>query len=189
VVDVVAAVISLSGADSSGDPHQPTLTGSTDLPVGTVITLTVDGRTFTTVVRPDGTFSVKVPFSLPDGSYSVVATGTDASGNLVSSALGLSVVSPAVTVTPTSAPASSPAPTSSPSASAPTTKAPPSPTVTRTSSPAPSPSATTPAPPPLGDTLPFTGAEIGAWSAAAALLIGLGVAVLLASRRRRGPQA
>jgi hypothetical protein len=183
-VQILAGTISLSGADSSADPHQPTLSGSTDLSVGTVITLTIDGRTFTTLVRSDGTFSVKVPFALPDGTYSVLATGTDASGNLVSSVLGLSVVSPAVTVSPTSVPASSATPTSTPTSAAQTTKATPSPTASRTSSPAPRPAATTPAPPPLADSLPFTGAEIGAWSGAAALLIGLGVAVLLASRRR-----
>jgi hypothetical protein len=84
-LDVTAPVITVD-APLLGNDTTPTITGTTDLPAGSTISLTVTDslgaeQTFTTTVQPDGTYSVDVPTPLAEGGYTVVATGTDAAGN------------------------------------------------------------------------------------------------------------
>ncbi len=64
----------------------PTITGATDLPAGSFVTLQVTDsaggqQTFTAIVQTDGTYQVDVPVALAEGNYSVVATATDMAGN------------------------------------------------------------------------------------------------------------
>ncbi|RSM21893.1 RTX toxin, partial [Aeromonas salmonicida] len=83
--DLVPPVISVSAPDNTNDTT-PTLTGTTDAPAGSTVTLLVtdangNQQTLTTTVNPDGTFSVDVVTPLADGSYTVTANVTDPAGN------------------------------------------------------------------------------------------------------------
>ncbi|MGK4474213.1 Ig-like domain-containing protein [Aeromonas molluscorum] len=83
--DVIAPQISVSAPDNTNDTT-PTLTGSTDAPVGSTVTLIVtdangNQQTLTATVNPDGTFSVDVTTPLADGPYTVAANVTDPAGN------------------------------------------------------------------------------------------------------------
>jgi len=65
----------------------PTITGETNAPDGTVVTLEItdangDKQTVTTTVS-GGSYSVEVPTALPEGDYSVSVTLTDPEGNTV----------------------------------------------------------------------------------------------------------
>ena len=66
-----------------------TLVGTTDLPAGSTVTLTVTDaagqqQTFSASVQAGGTYSVDVPSALAEGGYTVVAKAADAAGNPVS---------------------------------------------------------------------------------------------------------
>ncbi|HBL02603.1 MAG TPA: RTX toxin, partial [Aeromonas salmonicida] len=83
--DLVPPVITVSAPDNTNDTT-PTLTGTTDAPAGSTVTLLVtdangNQQTLTTTVNPDGTFSVDVVTPLADGSYTVTANVTDPAGN------------------------------------------------------------------------------------------------------------
>ncbi|WP_033132272.1 retention module-containing protein, partial [Aeromonas aquatica] len=85
LVDLTAPVITVSAPDNTND-KTPTLTGSTDAPVGSTVTLVVtdangNPQTLTTLVKPDGTFSVDATTPLADGPYKVTASVTDPAGN------------------------------------------------------------------------------------------------------------
>jgi ribosomal 50S subunit-recycling heat shock protein len=62
---------------------------------GRTVTLTLNGKTYTAVVQPDGTWSASLPAAdlqaLSDGSHNLVATLTDAAGNSTSVTHGISV--------------------------------------------------------------------------------------------------
>ncbi|WP_170826634.1 Ig-like domain-containing protein, partial [Alteromonas confluentis] len=84
-IDTAAPTITLD-AQTTGNDATPTVSGSTDLPVGETVSITVtdangDAQTFTATVQPDGTFSADVPADMADGAYTVEATATDAAGN------------------------------------------------------------------------------------------------------------
>ena len=104
VVDNVPPVITVDAPALTNDPTPP-LTGTTDLPVGATITLTVTGangavQTFTTMVQAGGVFSVSVPAALVEGGFSVTASGTDAAGNaaIASDSGVIDITPPTVTV-------------------------------------------------------------------------------------------
>ncbi|WP_042038592.1 retention module-containing protein, partial [Aeromonas popoffii] len=83
--DLVPPVITVFAPDNTNDTT-PTLTGTTDAPAGSTVTLLVtdangNQQTLTTTVNPDGTFSVDVTTPLADGSYTVTANVTDPAGN------------------------------------------------------------------------------------------------------------
>ena len=67
----------------------PTLTGTGE--PGADITVEVGGRTMTTTVAPDGTWSVTVPLALADGPYAVSVTATDALRNTAATTSTLTV--------------------------------------------------------------------------------------------------
>ncbi|EGQ9322655.1 adhesin, partial [Vibrio cholerae] len=84
-VDVTAPVITVDAPDSTNDTT-PTITGTTDAPAGSTVTLVVtdaDGneQTLTATVQPDGSYSVEVTTPLAEDSYTVTATVTDPAGN------------------------------------------------------------------------------------------------------------
>ncbi|WP_337910546.1 Ig-like domain-containing protein, partial [Vibrio cholerae] len=84
-VDVTAPVITVDAPDSTNDTT-PTITGTTDAPAGSTVTLVVtdangNQQTLTTTVQPDGSYSVNVTTPLAEGSYKVDASVTDPAGN------------------------------------------------------------------------------------------------------------
>jgi VCBS repeat-containing protein len=84
-IDTTAPTVTVD-APALGNDATPTITGTTDLPAGSIVSLTVTGanggvQSFTATVQAGGSFSADVPAALVDGGYSVVALGTDAAGN------------------------------------------------------------------------------------------------------------
>ncbi|HET9977618.1 MAG TPA: Ig-like domain-containing protein, partial [Burkholderiaceae bacterium] len=85
-IDTTAPTIAVD-APPLGNDATPTISGTTNLPPGSTITLTVTGadgavQTFTATVQPGGSYSADVPTALVQGPYTVVATGADAAGNI-----------------------------------------------------------------------------------------------------------
>ncbi len=85
VFDLTPPTISVVAPDNTNDTT-PTLTGTTDAPVGSIVTLLVtdangNQQTLTAIVTPSGTFTVDVVTPLAEGSYTVTATVTDPAGN------------------------------------------------------------------------------------------------------------
>ena len=105
-VDSTPPIITVDVPALTND-RTPTITGTTDLPVGSTISLTVTDsvgvqQTFTTTVQTGGAYSVDVPSELAEGNYSVTATATDVAGNSASAtdSGGLSINdAPTLTVT------------------------------------------------------------------------------------------
>ncbi|WP_347004298.1 Ig-like domain-containing protein [Enterobacter roggenkampii] len=82
-----------------------TLSGaSKNLAQGTALTVTLNGKTYTTEVRADGTWSVNVPAAdaqaLGDGTWTVNVSGKDAAGDTVSGSqtIGVDSVAPTLSV-------------------------------------------------------------------------------------------
>ncbi|WP_446905237.1 retention module-containing protein [Aeromonas veronii] len=85
VFDLTPPTISVVAPDNTNDTT-PTLTGTTDAPVGSTVTLLVtdangNQQTLTAIVKPTGTFTVDVVTPLAEGSYTVTASVTDPAGN------------------------------------------------------------------------------------------------------------
>ena len=59
---------------------KPILTGTTDAPNGSIVSVKVDGKSYEATVA-GGNWSIKVTDSLPNGTYTVYASITDSSGN------------------------------------------------------------------------------------------------------------
>ncbi|HGS5303297.1 TPA: Ig-like domain-containing protein [Vibrio cholerae] len=81
----VILVITVDAPDNTNDTT-PTITGTTDAPEGSTVTLVVtdangNQQTLTATVQPDGSYSVDVTIPLAEGSYTVTATVTDPAGN------------------------------------------------------------------------------------------------------------
>ncbi|WP_272819756.1 Ig-like domain-containing protein [Pseudoalteromonas mariniglutinosa] len=108
-IDTITPVVTVN-AIGTINLATPTITGSSDEPVGTVINVTVTDSSqvysYTTEVLADGSWVVDVPDSLADGVISVVASVTDLAGNIgVSlSATGvLNTSAPSIGITPLAA--------------------------------------------------------------------------------------
>ncbi|MCS4534644.1 Ig-like domain-containing protein, partial [Neisseria montereyensis] len=85
VVDTTGPSINVDAPDNTGD-NTPTITGKTDAPEGSEVTVVITDangatQTVTTTVNGDGSFSVDVPGELPDGDYTVDAKVKDPAGN------------------------------------------------------------------------------------------------------------
>ncbi|WP_342291469.1 retention module-containing protein [Aeromonas veronii] len=85
VFDLTPPTISVVAPDNTNDTT-PTLTGTTDAPAGSTVTLLVtdangNQQTLTAIVTPSGTFTVDVVTPLAEGTYTVTATVTDPAGN------------------------------------------------------------------------------------------------------------
>ncbi|MBB1440635.1 cadherin-like domain-containing protein, partial [Shewanella sp. SG41-4] len=85
IIDTTPPVITVDAPALTNDTT-PTITGTTDAPVGSTVTLIIidsegNEQTITTIVNPDGTYEVDVIDPLAEGSYTVVAEVTDPAGN------------------------------------------------------------------------------------------------------------
>jgi len=90
LIDTTAPTSPTVVAQSSNTPI-PVIGGTVDLQPGEVFTVTVNGVTYTVgdgnlVINPDGTWALTIPASdaLTEGVYNIVATVTDAAGNVTS---------------------------------------------------------------------------------------------------------
>ncbi|WP_421245029.1 retention module-containing protein, partial [Aeromonas sp. 601019] len=104
VFDLTPPTISVVAPDNTNDTT-PTLTGTTDAPAGSTVTLVVtdangNQQTLTAIVTPNGTFTVDVVTPLAEGSYTVTATVTDPAGNTGSASDdgSVDVTAPVITV-------------------------------------------------------------------------------------------
>ncbi|MEJ7891490.1 MAG: Ig-like domain-containing protein [Solirubrobacteraceae bacterium] len=100
-VDTVLPAVSIDGGSSvtTNDPT-PTITGTSDVAVGTVVRVTVDFQALTALVQPGGIWNV-TPTALTDGARTITAAVTDPAGNegTDSQALTVDTTAPAVTIT------------------------------------------------------------------------------------------
>ena len=81
-VDTVAPTLTLAGGAAATTLRTtPQITGTTDAPAGTRITVKVGSRTLATVAGTDGTWSAASTYALAEGVVAVAATTTDAAGN------------------------------------------------------------------------------------------------------------
>ena len=103
-VDTIAPTLTVDAPDNSGDAT-PTITGSTDAPVNSVVNLTVTDsndavQTVNAIVQTNGTYSAAVPVYLAEGNYSVAATVADAAGNetIANDTGSVDTVAPTLTV-------------------------------------------------------------------------------------------
>jgi hypothetical protein len=80
-VDVTKPVVTIDGGSTRTTPDtSPWTYGSTGEQAGSTVVLTIGGQRLTTAVLSDGTWGVSAQ-TLPQGSYRVVASITDAAGN------------------------------------------------------------------------------------------------------------
>nr|WP_259372163.1 Ig-like domain-containing protein [Caldimonas mangrovi] len=102
-LDITAPSLTVDAPALTND-STPTITGTTDLPNGATVTLTVTdsaGATQTlTATVTGGAYSVTVPVALAEGGFTVVASAADAAGNTVTAndAGSLDVTAPSLTV-------------------------------------------------------------------------------------------
>jgi hypothetical protein len=82
---VVPLALTVSAPDNSSDTT-PTISGATNAPVDSMVSLVVtdsagDVQNLFATVQSDGSYSVEVPFVLPEGDYTVDASVMDDDGN------------------------------------------------------------------------------------------------------------
>ncbi|HYC01912.1 MAG TPA: DUF4347 domain-containing protein [Azospirillaceae bacterium] len=95
-VDTTLPVIGFTTNRSTRDTT-PEITGTTDLPNGTALTITVNGTVYNTTVQAGGTWSVQVPGAL-NGTVALTATGVDAAGNSATATTSLIIDTSAPTL-------------------------------------------------------------------------------------------
>jgi hypothetical protein len=99
-VDTVAPAVSITGgATALTDTPTPTITGSTDAPVGAVVIVTLADQRLTAPVQSDGSWAV-TSAHLGDGPHVVVVAITDAAGNQANAEqlLTVNTVAPLITI-------------------------------------------------------------------------------------------
>lgn len=126
------AVAMTGGASRTTSDMTPTLTGTSDAPSSTTVSISVSGQTMTALVQPDGTWNATTSLAL--GSYEVTAAVADAAGNIGSVLQTLTIATAAAPADPVVerapvvvAPVTAAPPVSAPPSSAPSISAPPSP--------------------------------------------------------------
>ncbi len=97
-VDTVLPVVTLDGPSVTNDPT-PTISGTSDAAVDTVIRVTVASQTLRALVHAGGAWNIR-PVALADGTHPVVAAVTDPAGNEGTDSRDLTVdtVAPALTI-------------------------------------------------------------------------------------------
>lgn len=76
----VVTVVSPAEGSTTND-STPVISGTTDAPPGSTVTVTIDADSYPAYVQSDGTWSLEWPTPLPDGGYTVFASVTDPAGN------------------------------------------------------------------------------------------------------------
>lgn len=100
-IDTVRPDITITDGDSRfTDDPTPTVTGATDAVTGSTITVAVAGRSYSTVPQADGSWNV-TPSAAFDGEWTIVASVTDAAGNVGSARQVLTRAQLKAVVTPT----------------------------------------------------------------------------------------
>lgn len=90
-IDTIAPVVTIAGgANSTTGDSTPTIVGTADVAVGSVITVTVGAQTLTALVQTDGSWNI-TPLALANGTYTVTVTATDAAGNIGAAAQSLTI--------------------------------------------------------------------------------------------------
>jgi Ice-binding-like/Bacterial Ig-like domain/Collagen triple helix repeat (20 copies) len=90
-VNTVAPVITMTGgADATTTSFNPSVSGSTDAPSASTITVTLAGRTQTALVQGDGSWNVTFT-GVGAGAWQAVATVTDTAGNVGSATQTLTI--------------------------------------------------------------------------------------------------
>jgi hypothetical protein len=100
-VDTVLPVVTLAGGDVVlTDDASPTISGTTDVAVDSIVDVVVAGQSLSAVVHTGGTWNVS-PATLADGTYEVSASVTDPAGNVGTATQELTVdtTPPALTIT------------------------------------------------------------------------------------------
>jgi Ice-binding-like/Bacterial Ig-like domain len=99
-VDITPPVVTINGPSLrvTNDPT-PTVDGTTDVGVGSLVTVTFDGQPMTALVQTGGTWNV-TSAALAEGSVGVVATVHDLAGNpgTATQTLGIDLTAPVVTI-------------------------------------------------------------------------------------------
>ncbi|WP_286244978.1 Ig-like domain-containing protein [Pseudoalteromonas sp. MM1] len=102
-IDSLAPTLTLDTVGATND-STPTISGSTNAPAGTVISISVsDGittETFTATVQADGSWSADVPNALSDGELTIEASVSDNAGNTttVSESATLNTTAPSISI-------------------------------------------------------------------------------------------
>lgn len=90
-VDTVAPSLTINGGPAATGGS--ILSGTSDLPAGTILSILIDGKTVTTTVQEGGPWSVSLP-TLAPGVYTATVTATDAAGNTTIVSQTVSVATP-----------------------------------------------------------------------------------------------
>ncbi|MBH0068537.1 Ig-like domain-containing protein, partial [Pseudoalteromonas sp. NZS100] len=102
-LDTLAPTLALDTVGATND-STPTISGSSNAPVGTVINISVsDGtttETFTATVQADGSWSADVPTALADGELTIEASVSDSAGNTttLSETATLNTTAPSISI-------------------------------------------------------------------------------------------
>ncbi|MGD9834785.1 MAG: beta strand repeat-containing protein, partial [Piscinibacter sp.] len=104
-IDLTAPSVTVDAPALTND-STPTITGTTNLPAGSTVSLVVTdangiAQNLTATVAAGGTYSVDVPAALAEGNFTVLATATDAAGNSATAndAGAIDLTAPTVTLT------------------------------------------------------------------------------------------
>ena len=90
-IDTVLPVVTIDGGDSvTTNDATPTISGTSDVAVDTVVDVTVGSQTLRALVHEGGTWNV-TPAPLTDGTYTVAASASDPAGNVGSDTQTLSI--------------------------------------------------------------------------------------------------
>ena len=102
-LDTLAPTLTLDTVGATND-STPTISGSSNAPAGTVISISVsDGtttETFTATVQADGSWSADVPNALTDGPLTIEASVSDSAGNTttLSETATLNTTAPSISI-------------------------------------------------------------------------------------------
>jgi hypothetical protein len=81
-VDTVAPVVTITGgATATTNNLDPTITGTSNAAPGTTVTISMGGRTMTTLLQTNGTWNA-TPTFVGDGTWPIVASAPDLAGNI-----------------------------------------------------------------------------------------------------------
>jgi hypothetical protein len=101
ILGAAPAVTITGGPTASTNDSTPTITGTTNAPVGTVVSVAVGSTTLTTTVLTGGLWTVTVGTALPEGPVTIIASVTPA-GSATGTAtqiLTIDTTAPSLTIT------------------------------------------------------------------------------------------